>query len=495
MTDDGETLIIVTQHLFNLEMTIDTEDGITAKYSHPTRQTRVRDAAAFMDSVMHELPATHPMLYEDYWYRFGHRNSRVGHSGPIIAVYSDDDTDNGSVTSDSSATANSISPPPSPQPSTTVGEHASSLPPQPTTNRGLPPPIPQPSLSTDDSDDEEQADEEEGPLKKKVKLADSASAATPTSHPPNATTINLQQQTLPAPAATTVPRFAGSAVIAVGTPTPTSSGAVGDNGVASGGVASGTAGAALAFWSGQFGDLGSGMRISAAAATPAFGSVGFGGVGVGVGGVGSGASGFGSGGGRGGFASFGKSAGTTGGFSSFANTANPITFGALTASSSSSSAPAPQQPGAVASPAPSPSVSLPQLQQGGGGLGGQGNSVGPSGAEQGQGQGQGIGGLVGVVGPAQQLPQDSDETLSTPYPKHKNNHPPSHLLIILALPTLCTTPPFDQAFGRYPGFVRIRLVPGREDIALVEFGNKTQAEKAKNDLDGLDGIVIEFIQR
>ena len=42
---------------------------------------------------------------------------------------------------------------------------------------------------------------------------------------------------------------------------------------------------------------------------------------------------------------------------------------------------------------------------------------------------------------------------------------------------LCVSP-------RFPGFKEVRLVPGRHDIAFVEFENEMQSTAAKNALQG-----------
>ena len=38
--------------------------------------------------------------------------------------------------------------------------------------------------------------------------------------------------------------------------------------------------------------------------------------------------------------------------------------------------------------------------------------------------------------------------------------------------------------GRFPGYKEVRLVPGRSDIAFVEFDNEAQAGEAKKNLHG-----------
>lgn len=45
-----------------------------------------------------------------------------------------------------------------------------------------------------------------------------------------------------------------------------------------------------------------------------------------------------------------------------------------------------------------------------------------------------------------------------------------------------TAPPSSPA--RFPGFKEVRLVPGRHDIAFVEFDNEVQAGAARDALQG-----------
>jgi U2 small nuclear ribonucleoprotein B'' len=47
-------------------------------------------------------------------------------------------------------------------------------------------------------------------------------------------------------------------------------------------------------------------------------------------------------------------------------------------------------------------------------------------------------------------------------------------------------------FRQYPGFVEVRLVPGKTDIAFVEFADESQASVAK---EGLNGFKVRGVGR
>ncbi|KAJ3059266.1 U2 small nuclear ribonucleoprotein B'' [Quaeritorhiza haematococci] len=55
-------------------------------------------------------------------------------------------------------------------------------------------------------------------------------------------------------------------------------------------------------------------------------------------------------------------------------------------------------------------------------------------------------------------------------------------------------------FQQYPGFKEIRLVPGKSDIAFVEYENEQQSVVAKDILNGFKltptrAMVVEFAKR
>lgn len=49
---------------------------------------------------------------------------------------------------------------------------------------------------------------------------------------------------------------------------------------------------------------------------------------------------------------------------------------------------------------------------------------------------------------------------------------------------LCFSLYFSLSYNRFPGFKEVRLVPGRSDIAFVEFENEVQSGTAKEALQG-----------
>lgn len=62
---------------------------------------------------------------------------------------------------------------------------------------------------------------------------------------------------------------------------------------------------------------------------------------------------------------------------------------------------------------------------------------------------------------------------------------PNSVLFVQQLTEDCCSEQFlEQLFKQYPGFVEVRLVPGRQDIAFVEYENEYVANVAKVSLDG-----------
>jgi len=64
---------------------------------------------------------------------------------------------------------------------------------------------------------------------------------------------------------------------------------------------------------------------------------------------------------------------------------------------------------------------------------------------------------------------------------------PNNILFLQNLPQETTKIMLSMLFQQFPGFKEVRLVPGRSDIAFVEFENEVQAGTAK---DGLQGFKI-----
>lgn len=61
---------------------------------------------------------------------------------------------------------------------------------------------------------------------------------------------------------------------------------------------------------------------------------------------------------------------------------------------------------------------------------------------------------------------------------------PNQILFLSNLPDETTEMMLSMLFQQFDDYKEVRLVPGRTDIAFVEFGNATQATKAKETLNG-----------
>nr|XP_039260532.1 U1 small nuclear ribonucleoprotein A-like [Styela clava] len=64
------------------------------------------------------------------------------------------------------------------------------------------------------------------------------------------------------------------------------------------------------------------------------------------------------------------------------------------------------------------------------------------------------------------------------------NNPPNHILFLDNLPEETDEGMLKVLCNRFPGFKEIRMVPGRHDIAFVEFDNEGQSASAKDSLEG-----------
>ncbi|GAB1605088.1 U1 small nuclear ribonucleoprotein A-like [Argonauta hians] len=112
---------------------------------------------------------------------------------------------------------------------------------------------------------------------------------------------------------------------------------------------------------------------------------------------------------------------------------------------------------------------------------------------------------AGVVAPpvqslssmgGQQVPQQQQPVLQQlQQPALQNNanmaapntipeQPPNQILFLTNLPEETTEMMLSMLFNQFPGFKEVRLVPGRHDIAFVEFENEMQAGAAKDALQG-----------
>ena len=62
--------------------------------------------------------------------------------------------------------------------------------------------------------------------------------------------------------------------------------------------------------------------------------------------------------------------------------------------------------------------------------------------------------------------------------------PPNAILFLTNLPEETNEVMLTMLFNQFPGFKEVRLVPGRHDIAFVEFENEFQSGSAKDALQG-----------
>ncbi|PWA16210.1 hypothetical protein CCH79_00020121 [Gambusia affinis] len=64
------------------------------------------------------------------------------------------------------------------------------------------------------------------------------------------------------------------------------------------------------------------------------------------------------------------------------------------------------------------------------------------------------------------------------------DNPPNHILFLNNLPEETNEMMLSMLFNQFPGFKEVRLVPGKHDIAFVEFESETQGGVAKDALQG-----------
>ena len=69
-----------------------------------------------------------------------------------------------------------------------------------------------------------------------------------------------------------------------------------------------------------------------------------------------------------------------------------------------------------------------------------------------------------------------------------------NILFLSNLPQETTDVMLSMLFAQYPGFKEIRLIPGRADIAFVEYENTVQAGLAKDSLNGFKMTPIHAMQ-
>lgn len=87
-----------------------------------------------------------------------------------------------------------------------------------------------------------------------------------------------------------------------------------------------------------------------------------------------------------------------------------------------------------------------------------------------------------VSAPAQNLP--ATQTPQAAPGGVMPEQPPHHILFLTNLPEETNEMMLSMLFNQFPGFKEVRLVPGRHDIAFVEFENEGQSGAAKDALQG-----------
>lgn len=73
---------------------------------------------------------------------------------------------------------------------------------------------------------------------------------------------------------------------------------------------------------------------------------------------------------------------------------------------------------------------------------------------------------------------------AAPTPTSMPEQPPNQILFLTNLPEETNEMMLSMLFNQFPGFKEVRLVPGRHDIAFVEFENEVQSAAAKDALQG-----------
>ncbi|XP_035298764.1 U2 small nuclear ribonucleoprotein B''-like isoform X2 [Cricetulus griseus] len=64
------------------------------------------------------------------------------------------------------------------------------------------------------------------------------------------------------------------------------------------------------------------------------------------------------------------------------------------------------------------------------------------------------------------------------------DYPPNYILFLNNLPEETNEMMLSMLFNQFPGFKEVCLIPGRHDIAFVEFENDGQAEATRDALQG-----------
>ncbi|XP_033740475.1 U1 small nuclear ribonucleoprotein A-like [Pecten maximus] len=91
---------------------------------------------------------------------------------------------------------------------------------------------------------------------------------------------------------------------------------------------------------------------------------------------------------------------------------------------------------------------------------------------------------VAQMAPQVQPAAAAPPTAAAPAPTAIPEQPPNQILFLTNLPEETNEMMLSMLFNQFPGFKEVRLVPGRHDIAFVEFENEVQSAAAKDALQG-----------
>ncbi|CAL8389795.1 unnamed protein product [Arctogadus glacialis] len=86
--------------------------------------------------------------------------------------------------------------------------------------------------------------------------------------------------------------------------------------------------------------------------------------------------------------------------------------------------------------------------------------------------------LAKKPGPVALIPQTNSPSAPVP------DNPPNYILFLSNLPEETNEMMLSMLFNQFPGFKEVRLVPGKHDIAFVEFEGEALAGVAKDALQG-----------
>ncbi|XP_043911998.1 U2 small nuclear ribonucleoprotein B'' [Protopterus annectens] len=80
--------------------------------------------------------------------------------------------------------------------------------------------------------------------------------------------------------------------------------------------------------------------------------------------------------------------------------------------------------------------------------------------------------------------QETSKTTPSSTDKESDDNPPNTILFLNNLPEETNEMMLSMLFNQFPGFKEVRLIPGRHDIAFVEFDSEAQSGVARDALQG-----------